>query len=42
MVDAVVRGDEPEAHRAMTAHISVGGTVQAELMLKMSRSGTAG
>ena len=42
MVEAVVRGDEPEAHRAMTAHISVGGTVQAELMLMMSRSAGAG
>ena len=36
MVDAIVRGDEPEAHRAMTAHITVGGTAQAELMLQMS------
>lgn len=38
MVEAVVRGDEPEAHRAMAAHISVGGTAQAELMLMMSRA----
>lgn len=36
MVEAIVRGDEPEAHRAMTAHITVGGTAQAELMLQMS------
>jgi DNA-binding GntR family transcriptional regulator len=41
MVEAVVRGDEPEAHRAMAAHISVGGTAQAELMLMMSRAESA-
>lgn len=38
VVDAIVRGDEADAHAAMTAHITVGGTVQAELMLKFSRS----
>lgn len=35
IVRAIVRGDEPEAHRAMTEHITVGGTAQAELMLRM-------
>jgi len=38
IVEAIVRGDEPEAQRAMTAHITVGGTAQAELMLAISRS----
>ena len=41
IVDAILRGDEGDAHRAMTAHITVGGTAQAELMLMMSRSGQA-
>jgi DNA-binding GntR family transcriptional regulator len=35
IVRAIVRGDEPEAHRAMVEHITVGGTAQAELMLRM-------
>lgn len=35
IVRAIVRGDEPEAHRAMNEHITVGGTAQAELMLRM-------
>ena len=35
IVRAIVRGDEPEAQRAMTEHITVGGTAQAELMLRM-------
>lgn len=35
IVRAIVRGDEPEAHRAMTEHITVGGTAQAELMLRL-------
>ncbi len=37
IVDAIVHGDEDAACEAMTAHISVGGTAQAELMLQMSR-----
>lgn len=37
IVDAIVHGDEDAAHEAMTAHITVGGTAQAELMLQMSR-----
>lgn len=38
IVQAVVRGDEMEAHQCMTAHITVGGTAQAELMLRFSRA----
>jgi DNA-binding GntR family transcriptional regulator len=41
LVEAIVRGDEPDAHRAMTAHITVGGTAQAELMLQISRGADA-
>jgi DNA-binding GntR family transcriptional regulator len=39
IVEAIVRGDEHDAHAAMTAHITVGGTAQAELMLRFSRAG---
>ena len=38
IVDAIVQGDEDAANEAMTAHITVGGTAQAELMLQMSRT----
>lgn len=38
IVDSIVQGDEEAAHTAMTAHITVGGTAQAELMLLMSRA----
>jgi DNA-binding GntR family transcriptional regulator len=34
IVKAIVNGDEPDAHKAMFEHITVGGTAQAELMLK--------
>lgn len=34
IVTAIVHGDEGDAHRAMMEHITVGGTVQAELMLR--------
>lgn len=33
IVKAIVNGDEPDAHKAMLEHITVGGTAQAELML---------
>jgi DNA-binding GntR family transcriptional regulator len=36
VVGAIVRGDEPEAFEAMTRHITVGGTAQVELMMKLS------
>ena len=41
IVDAIARGDEADAHEAMTTHITVAGTAQAELMLKYSREARA-
>jgi DNA-binding GntR family transcriptional regulator len=36
IVSAIISGDEPNAYKAMQEHITVGGTAQAELMLKMT------